>query len=70
MRKLTKQYIAALIVADSRGEIRPATKEMLDACVALAAHEYLSEHDNAPGTYRITAAGEHRLARALALKAA
>ena len=70
MRKLKKDYLAALIVADTRGEIRPGTKEMKDACVALASHGYLSEHDNAPDVYRITAAGERRLQKDLALKAA
>jgi len=70
MRKLTRTELGALIVADAHGEIRPHTKDALDACLKLAAYDMMSEIDSAPGTYRITAAGEARLAKALALKVA
>lgn len=70
MRKLSKQYLAVLLLADTHGQLRPGTKEMIDACIALAAYEYLGEHDGSPGSYFITAAGETKLAKDLRLKSA
>lgn len=69
-RKLAKDYLAALIIADMHGEIRPCTKQMVDACIRLAADDYIREYDGAPGVYWITAAGEQRLQEALARKVA
>lgn len=70
MRKLNKTELGALIIAETHGEIRPHTRDALDACLKLAAYDMMSEIDSAPGTYRITAAGEERLAKALALRKA
>lgn len=66
MRKLTKDQLTVLTVADAHGEVRAATRIALDACLKLAAYDYLSEHDAAPGVFTITREGEAMLAKALA----
>ncbi len=65
MRKLSRDQLTVLFVANTHGEVRASTRIALDACIALAAYGYLNEHDNAPGTYYITASGAD-LAEALA----
>jgi hypothetical protein len=67
VRRMTKGELSVLVVADRHGEYRPGTKAQVDICIALAADEYLSEHDNAPGIYWITSKGERALTIQLAL---
>lgn len=67
VRKLSKVEQCMLVAADRFGEVRPTSKQQVEACVRLLSDEFLGEHDAAPGVYFITCAGERELERRLAL---
>lgn len=64
--KLSKNQKAVMTAAGLRGSIRPMTKDQVDACLRLLANGLMTENDNAPGVYTLTAEGERRIDQELA----